>query len=286
MNPIGWLAVGAVTAGGVLWSARHVRALARRTSQLEAEVRKNAQLEARLRGRTAELESANRELEAFSYSISHDLRAPLRTISGFCRILETDHGAELSPEARRYVTLVHGGATHMARLIDDLLSLSRLGRQAIEWRPCDASELVRDALADLQGDLEGRAVEWRLQPLPRVTTDPRLLRQVFLNLLSNAIKFTKGRSPAVIEVACADDAAGVSVFSVRDNGVGFDMAYSGGMFRVFQRLHPADAYEGTGVGLAIVHRAISRLGGRVWAEGAPDRGATVYFTIGAQPETS
>lgn len=248
--------------------------------QIEDRVlRLNEDLEARVRARTSDLEAANRELEAFSYTVSHDLRAPLRTISGFCRILQREHASELSPAAARYLGLVADGAAQMARLVDDLLAFSRLSRQAIQVQRCRPAEIVAQVIQELHADTEGRAIDWRIHPLPEVDADARLLHQVFLNLLSNAVKFTRGRSPAVVDVSCASDPERGLVFHVADNGVGFDMQYADKLFGVFQRLHRAEDYEGTGVGLAIVQRALKRLGGRVWPHAILNGGATFSFTV-------
>ena len=239
----------------------------------------NEGLEARIDARTSELQAAVRELEAFSYSVSHDLRAPLRALHGFSRILSAEHAAELAPEARRYLGLIEGEAQRMGVLIDDLLRLSRLGRQALDLRQVRPEDLATQAMHDLRGEVEGRRVEFTLGELPPCTADAALLRQVFANLLGNALKFTRGREVARIEVGCRRE-DGEQVYYVRDNGAGFDMRYVGKLFEAFQRLHGADQFEGTGVGLAIVQRIVHRHGGRIWAEGEKDAGATFSFTVG------
>ena len=259
---------------------KQVEALEREVAErnrAEAEVRRlNRELEDRVRQRTAELEAANKELEAFSYSVSHDLRAPLRAIDGFSRILLEDAAAQLSPEAQRYLQLVCDNTRQMGRLIDDLLAFSRLSRQPLRKRQVEPAKLVQQALDTLRAEREGRRVEITIGDLSICQGDPALLRQVWINLLANALKFTRQREVAVIEVGCRTDKAEL-VYFVRDNGVGFDMQYAHKLFGVFQRLHRAEEYEGTGVGLAIVQRIIHRHGGRVWAEA--DNGATFSFTL-------
>jgi len=229
------------------------------------------------------IRALNKELEAFSYSVSHDLRAPLRAIHGFVRILLEDYSAELQGEARRYLGLVAANAQQMGRSVDDLLEFSRMGRQPLNRQRVSANALVRRVLEQLQPALEGRLVELTVGELPQVDGDPALLQQVFLNLMGNAVKYTKGRQPARIEVGARTEPEGEVVYFVKDNGAGFDMQYAHKLFGVFQRLHRAEEYEGTGVGLALVQRIISKHGGRVWAEAAVDKGATFFFTLGGAP---
>ncbi len=236
------------------------------------------QLERRVEERTAELEAANRELEAFGYSVSHDLRAPLRAVDGFSRAVLEDFGSLLPEEGRRQLETIKNSAQRMGVLIDDLLKFSRLSRQPLERRTVDQAQLVREALQELGEPWPARAVEIRRHELPPASGDPALLKQVWLNLLGNALKYSRKRSPAVIEIGARQTAEG-PVFFVSDNGAGFDMRYVGKLFGVFQRLHRQDEYEGTGVGLALVDRIIQRHGGRIWAEAAPERGATFYFTL-------
>ncbi len=240
-----------------------------------------------LHQRAEQLEAANKELEAFSYSVSHDLRAPLRAIDGFSRILMEEHAPQLGAEAQRYLQLVRNNTQQMGRLVDDLLAFSRLGRQSIKPQTVWPADLVRQALADLRSEQDGRKVEITIgnpkvdpkQALPACQADPALLKQVFVNLLSNALKFTRKRETARIEIG-AKQTDGAWTYFVKDDGVGFDMRYVNKLFGVFQRLHRAEDYEGTGVGLAIVQRVIHRHGGRVWAEAEVDKGATFYFTLG------
>jgi signal transduction histidine kinase len=233
------------------------------------------------RDRTDEVLALNRELEAFSYSVSHDLRAPLRAIDGFSRILSEDHAAGLGPEAARLLGVIRTNARHMGHLIDDLLAFSRLGRKELVTTDVDMAALARAAADELRAGAPERAVEVELGALPAARGDWALLRQVWVNLLSNAFKYSRGRVPARITVA-AEVRNGETVYLVSDNGVGFDMAYGDKLFGVFQRLHRADQFEGTGVGLAIVQRIVHRHGGRVWAEAAPDAGATFSFTLEAR----
>lgn len=225
--------------------------------------------------------AANRELEAFTYTVSHDLRAPVRTMAGFARILMEDFGATLDPEAQRHVRTIQKGAQRMGDLIDDLLEFSRVGRAAVDCRPVDLNKLVGEVWTDLKPQREGRAVELTVADLPQCLADRRLLRLVWMNLLANAVKYTAHREQARIEVGWRPDeeAADRIVIHVADNGVGFDQKYVSKLFGVFQRLHRADEFEGTGVGLAIVHRIITRHGGRVWAEGRLGEGATLSFTL-------
>ena len=228
--------------------------------------------------RTAELTAANHDLEAFSYSVSHDLRAPLRAVQGYVTILEDDFGARLDAEPRRLLGVIQDRARRMEQLIEDLLAFSRLGRQRLAVTSVPLDDLVRQSLDDLRPACDGREVRFEVGPLGRAEGDPALLRQVLANLLGNAIKFTRGRHPAVVEVGRRGEAEGAAYY-VRDNGVGFDRERAEKLFGVFQRFHSAAEYEGTGVGLAIVQRVVERHGGRVWAESAPGEGATFYFTL-------
>jgi PAS domain S-box-containing protein len=244
----------------------------------------NASLEARVAERTAELVRTNSELEAFSYSVSHDLRTPLRHVDGFARILKEEYVAELPPEGLRFLERILSSTTHMGHLIDDLLNLARIGRKEIKRVDTQISDLVKQALSDLRPE-EERTIEWRIDVLPTLNCDPGLIKLVFTNLLANASKFTRTRPSAVIEVgSCLTD--GIFTLFVRDNGVGFDPKYADKLFGVFQRLHRQEDFEGTGIGLATVQRIIHRHGGRIWAESSPGTGATFYFTLGSQPQAA
>ncbi|HVO39372.1 MAG TPA: PAS domain S-box protein, partial [Spirochaetia bacterium] len=259
-------------AGGVPRTMGQLVDITDRT-RAEAEIRRlNAELEQRVRDRTAELEAAAKELEAFSYSVSHDLRAPLRSMSGFARILLQDHAAELTADASRFLTTIYDTARQMGQLIDDLLTFSRLNRQPLVRQECSMEGIVRQALDALGDELAGRSVEVTMDALPRCSGDSSLLRQVWVNLLSNAFKYTRRCDHARVQIGCAVQSR-ETVYFVRDNGVGFDMRYADKLFGVFQRLHRDDEFEGTGIGLAIVKRIVTRHGGRVWAESAPDAGA-------------
>jgi signal transduction histidine kinase len=239
------------------------------------------ELDERVRQRTEELEAAVKQLEAFSYSVSHDLRAPLRAIAGFSRILIDDHLPSLAGEAAIYLRRVADGARQMGQLVDDLLAFARLGRAPVQRRPVLPGAIVQEVLHDLRDDYGERDVRLTVGDLPACLADPSLLKQVYVNLLSNAFKFSRNRSTAVIEIGCAADDAGANVYFIRDNGVGFDMRYADRLFGVFQRLHRAEEYEGTGVGLAIVQRIVTRHGGRVWADATLDGGACFSFTVGS-----
>jgi PAS domain S-box-containing protein len=267
--------------GSIIWHGFLADVTERK--RVEDEIRTlNADLEERVRQRTAELEAANRELEAFSYSVSHDLRAPLRAIDGYSGALAEDFGANLPPEAMRFLNEVRDGAQRMGALIDSLLDFSRLGRQTLTRRRVDTASLVRETLAELTAQHADRPLELRVGELAPCHGDPSLIRQVWVNLLSNALKYTRDRSPAIVEVG-SERRDGRSEYFVRDNGAGFDMRYAPKLFRVFQRLHRIDQFEGTGVGLAIVKRIVERHGGQVSVQAAVGEGATFRFTLGAAP---
>lgn len=237
----------------------------------------NAELEERVSLRTAQLEAANKDLEGFSYSVSHDLRAPIRAIAGFSALLEADHRAQLDAEARRKLDVIKSEAARMGALIDDLLAFSRLGRTALQPVDIDMQELASGAYKRLVNG-EGQRVELRLGSLPHAVGDRSLFEQVWINLLSNAIKFSSKKEQPVIEVGAISEEREY-VYYVRDNGAGFDPRYQQKLFGVFQRLHHQDDFPGTGVGLALVHRIVTRHGGRVWADGKPGEGATFHFTV-------
>ena len=242
----------------------------------------NAELERRVRERTRQLEASNRELEAFSYSVSHDLRAPLRAIDGFSGLIVERHGSQVDPEGRRLLGVVRENARRMARLIDDLLTFSRSGRSELRRGRLDMAEMARAAYREVAQDPGLRErTDFRVGELPEVDADAALIGQVWVNLLSNAVKFSGGRERPVIEVEGMVE-GDRAVFRVRDNGAGFDMAYVGKLFGVFQRLHGVLEFEGTGVGLALVQRIVSRHGGRAWAEGVVGQGATVSFEVPAR----
>jgi signal transduction histidine kinase len=253
----------------------------------------NEELEQRVLERTGQLEAANKELESFSYSVSHDLRAPLRAIDGFSRILLEDYGAVVPDEAKAYLKLVRDNTRQMGQLVDDLLAFSRLGRLGLTKQAVDPGKIVRLCLAEMKAEQEGRQLEIDIGELPSCLADPTLLKQVWMNLLSNALKYTRKLEVARIEIGCrkeprpstGKDASSPcppgteTIYFVKDNGAGFDMKYVHKLFGVFQRLHRAADYDGTGVGLAIVQRIVNRHGGRVWGEAQVDQGATFSFTL-------
>jgi PAS domain S-box-containing protein len=228
--------------------------------------------------RTAELEVINKELEAFAYSVSHDLRAPLRHMSGFTELLQKSSGSQLNEKSQRYLKVILESANRMGTLIDDLLSFSRIGRAETHKAPVSLEQLVQEVLVETRQEAEGRDIVWKIGRLPAWYGDRAMLRLALVNLISNAVKFTRTRSQAEIEIGCREQQDQIVVF-IRDNGVGFDMKYVNKLFGVFQRLHPAEAFEGTGIGLATVQRIAIRHGGRAWAEGQVDQGATFYISL-------
>ena len=250
--------------------------LAARLEQMEAEIFQSSQ---EVQAANEKLHEANKELEAFSYSVSHDLRAPLRHIAGFVDLLQKSNGQNLDERSKRYLKIINDSAGQMGTLIDDLLVFSRMSRAELHRTRVASTSLLEEARNRCLTDLSGRQVNWQVGTLPEVEADVSMLRQVWVNLISNAIKYSRTRNPAEIEVGCKDDGNGEHVFFVRDNGVGFDMKYVDKLFGVFQRLHRADEFEGTGIGLANVHRIILRHGGRTWAEAKIDEGATFYFSL-------
>jgi signal transduction histidine kinase len=242
----------------------------------------NQELEQRVRDRTQELQAANADLESFSYSVSHDLRAPLRVVDGYCQMFMDEFATGIAPEGREILVKARAGATRMNQLIDDLLRLARFSRQPLNTRPVEMSALIERVVTNLQDQLQGRSVELDIGALPDCVADAALLEQVFTNLLSNALKFTAGRPDTRIEVGASTEGA-EQIYFVKDNGVGFDMRYAERLFGVFQRLHSQTEFAGTGIGLSIVHRIIRRHGGRTWAEGALQQGATFYFSLPRGP---
>ena len=232
-----------------------------------------------LRRRGELLEAANKELESFTYSVSHDLRAPLRHIDGYAVLLRKSVEHSLNDKAARYLQTISDSAKRMGQLIDDLLVFSRMGRQEMLRTAVNLDQLIKNILFDLRLDLQGRKISWTIAALPEVQGDPAMLRQVFMNLIANAVKFTSTRSIATVEIGVERPSFTEIILFVRDNGVGFDMRYAPKLFGVFQRLHRADEFEGTGIGLANVRRIVHRHGGRTWAEGVPDKGATFYVLL-------
>jgi PAS domain S-box-containing protein len=244
--------------------------------------RLNQELERRVEERTAQFEQANRELESFTYSVSHDLRTPLRTIIGFSKILTDDYAHELSDEAQRMLSIVVKNVEYMSALIEALLRLSRLFHKELSWQAVEMTEMVNQALIEVRAAYEDHKAQVVVRDLPRCSGDPSLLTLALVNLLDNAFKFTAASPDPSIEVG-ASLKDGAIIYHVRDNGVGFDMAYAGKLFGVFQRLHGTSSFEGTGIGLAIVQRIIQRHGGKIWAESSPGRGSAFYFTLGENP---
>ncbi len=250
--------------------------------RIEDEVRRlNSELELRVELRTSELVASNQELESFAYSVSHDLRAPLRHVDGYAQILEEEFGPQMAPEAQKFARKIREGSQNMGRLVDDLLILSRVGKKDLTRQRVALNPLVEGVIADIKIEAGNRPVEWKIAELPEVDCDPGLIRQVFTNLLSNSLKYSRNRETAVIEVGTQKTNGDTALF-VRDNGVGFNMKYSGKLFGVFQRLHRAEEFEGTGVGLATVARIIRKHGGRIWADAELGKGATFFFTLPAQ----
>ena len=247
------------------------------TERIE-KVRKLRSLNRELTRETVKLEDANNELEAFAYSVSHDLRVPLRAIDGFSRIVIEDYEDKLDEEGTRLLNIVRENTKKMGQLIDDILLLSRAGRQEMNITGLDMSSLAKNIYADFYQDTHGRTIIFSVDDLPKAMGDRALITQVFTNLIGNAIKFTGEKDISKIEVGFNDDKED-NIYYVKDNGAGFDMKYYDKLFGLFQRLHTQDEFNGTGVGLSIVQRIVSRHGGRVWGEGEVDKGATIYFSI-------
>ncbi|HCE42804.1 MAG TPA: hypothetical protein DET40_04595 [Lentisphaeria bacterium] len=253
---------------GFLWKQRDADLLRKSHDEMERRVIE----------RTAELAVVNRELEAFSYSVSHDLKAPLRSVDGFARMLEEDYSSKLDEEGRRLLKVIRDSAKDMGQLISDLLEFSRMSRKDLHKTNIDMNELVKEVYAQLEHDLKGRTVSLDTGSLPEIYGDPAMIKELLVNLLSNSFKFTRPRKVATVKVEGRDDGDSF-VFTIKDNGVGFDMSYKDKLFCVFQRLHSASEFEGTGIGLALVQRIIQRHGGRVWAESELGKGATFYFSL-------
>jgi light-regulated signal transduction histidine kinase (bacteriophytochrome) len=221
---------------------------------------------------------SNKELEAFSYSVSHDLRAPLRHVGAYVEMLQRESGPALTEDGRRYLAVISQAARQMGNLVDDLLAFSRMGRAELRRTLIRMEEPVSEVLLELKRDTEGRNIQWEIEPLPQVFADRAMMKQAWMNLLSNAVKYTRDKERAEVKVGCRLKEAEFE-FYVRDNGAGFDMQYADKLFGVFQRLHSAGEFEGTGIGLANVRRIVSRHGGRTWAEGKVGEGATFFFTL-------
>jgi signal transduction histidine kinase len=236
-------------------------------------------LERRVQERTAQLNAANEELEAFSYSVSHDLRAPLRHMSAFSQLLTEEYGTSLQTDARHYLDRIQESAKRMGQLVDDLLKMGQISRRTLSSAKTDLNALLNEVLKDVQPECAKRDIRWEIGELPSVECDPGLMKQVFMNLVSNAVKYSRKREVAVIEIGQTIQEEGEAVIFIRDNGAGFDQRYADKLFGVFQRLHRADEFEGTGVGLATVQRIIKRHGGKIWAQGELDKGSTFFFTL-------
>jgi signal transduction histidine kinase len=257
---------------------------ARDDLQVELEERKQREEEIRklnqeLAKQATELETSNKELESFAYSVSHDLRAPLRHVVGFSELLQKQASSSLDDKSRRYVQTVLESTKRMGNLIDDLLGFSRIGRAETRKAAVNLEQLVREVVAELAQDTRGRDIAWKIGALPVCYGDRSMLKVALVNLVSNAVKFTRMRTPAEIEIGCAEEGQNETEVFIRDNGAGFDMQYANKLFGVFQRLHRSEEFEGTGIGLATAQRIIHRHGGKIWAEGAVDRGATFYFSL-------
>jgi len=260
---------------GLLWKRRDAELLKKSREEMEQHVAERTE---ELKIRTSELEAVNRELETFSYSVSHDLKSPLRAVDGFAALLEQDYSGKLDAEGKRLLRVIRGGARTMGQLINDLLEFSLMNRKAMIKNNVNMNKLVREVWAGFEHDLKGRNVNIDIGNLPEIFGDAAMLREVVANLLANSVKFTRQKKAAVVKVGASVE-NNENVFSIRDNGVGFDMTYKDKLFNVFQRLHAVDEFEGTGIGLALVQRIIHRHGGRVWAEGKVGDGAVFWFSF-------
>jgi len=277
-------AVGAMKAGALDYILKPFKLSAilpvlERASAMRNLRLRNLELEMRVRDRTAELEAANKELDAFSYSVSHDLRSPLRHIQGYAEMLARSLDGKLEGKQPHYLGVILDSTRRMGALIDNLLEFARLGRAELRMGQVDMEGLVRECISQLHPETEGRTVRWEVGPLPPAAGDRTLLAQVLMNLLSNALKYSRTRAETVVEIGCAPDKEGKGEYYVRDNGVGFDMKYAGRLFGVFQRMHRESEFEGTGIGLANVRSIVNRHGGNVRAEAEPEKGATFHFTV-------
>ena len=272
-------------AGVVIGVSKVAHDISARRSAEEKSRLQNLELEQRVAERTAQLREANEELEAFSYSVSHDLRAPLRHVIGFVAMLQQEAGPTLSAKSARHLTTIADSAARMGQLIDDLLTFARIGRTEMNLANVALDQIVADTVKDFETETKERRIEWVLHPLPVVRADRALLRMVFVNLIANAVKFTAQRSEARIEIGANQGGPDEIVIFVRDNGAGFDPVYAENLFGVFQRLHSQSEFEGTGIGLANVERIVRRHGGRVWAIGAVDQGATFFFAMSSPMQT-
>ena len=265
--------------GAIVGASKVARDISRRKAD-ELEIRRlNENLEERIVKRTQELAVTNQELEAFSYSVSHDLRTPLRHIAGFSRTLVNEFGPAMAVEAREHLRLIEDAVRRMGMMVDALLKMAMLRRQSLQLHQSELNPIVDEVIAMLQPECDGRDVKWCVAKLPALDCDPILMAQVFQNLLGNALKYSRGRAKAVIEVGSVTRPGKPPVIFVRDNGAGFNMKYAEKLFGVFQRYHTDSEFEGTGVGLATVHRIIQKHGGTIWAEAEPDHGATFYFAL-------
>jgi light-regulated signal transduction histidine kinase (bacteriophytochrome) len=282
--------VGAI---GNYWATRRkprpeevklLQALADSTSVAMENVQLYTELERKVADRTARLQALNEELEAFSYSVSHDLRAPLRHIDAYTQILQDEAAGMLSGASQRHLTVISGAARKMGSLIEDLLTFSRMGRSELKQGRINMNTLVEEVRREMERETKERVIEWNVADLPEINGDRAMLKQVWVNLLSNAVKFTRGRTRAEIRVGARRQEAETEFF-VQDNGAGFDMQYADKLFGVFQRLHGDGEFEGTGIGLASVRRIVARHGGRTWADGVVNHGATFHFTLPVSPKS-